>query len=133
MIVNVVYTIVFNTKLFQDACRACQIRPASQNTWTKFKIHFAAAHREFRLTNQTAHQSGFHSAITIIEHHPYQGTADAIVQLVVSIASDRDTVVTLTDTNAKLTLQLETSQTYIQKLKEEIAQLKLNIKPAWQG
>jgi hypothetical protein len=36
-------------------------------------------------------------------------------------------------TNAKLTLQLETSQAYIQKLNEDSVQLKLKLKPAWQG
>jgi hypothetical protein len=38
--------------------------------------------------NQTAQQSGFHSANMIIGHHPYQGTADAITQLAVSTAFD---------------------------------------------
>jgi hypothetical protein len=42
-------------------------------------------------------------------------------------------VATLTVTNAKLTLQLETSQAYIKKLKEDIVQLQLKIKPPWQG
>jgi hypothetical protein len=42
-------------------------------------------------------------------------------------------VAIVTANNAKLTLQLETSQVYVQKLKEEIVQLKLKIKPAWQG
>jgi hypothetical protein len=51
----------------------------------------------------------------------------------VRTASDRDTVATLTATNTKLTLQLETSQAYVQKLKEYIGKLKLKIKPAWQG
>jgi hypothetical protein len=107
--------------------------PDSTKTWTNFNIHFAAAHREFRLTNQTAQQSGFHSDSMMIGHHPYQGTSDAIVQLAVATASNRGMVATLTDNNVKLTLQLETSQAYIQKLKEYIVQLKLKIKPAWQG
>jgi hypothetical protein len=45
----------------------------------------------------------------MINHHTYQGTADAISQLAVATASDRDPVATLTATNAKLTLQLEMS------------------------
>jgi hypothetical protein len=61
MIVNVAYTLVFNTGLFPDACRAWQSRVISGKTWSQFKLDFATAHREFRLTNQTAHQSGFHS------------------------------------------------------------------------
>jgi hypothetical protein len=32
MIVNVAYNPVFNTGLFQDACRVWQVRPAAQNT-----------------------------------------------------------------------------------------------------
>jgi hypothetical protein len=78
MIVNVAYTLVFNTCLFPDACQTCQVRPAAQKSWTNFKIHFATAHREFLLTNQTAHQSGFHSANMMIEDHHYQGTSDTI-------------------------------------------------------
>jgi hypothetical protein len=66
----------------------------------------------------------------MIEHHPYQGTVDAIAQLAVATALDRDKVATLNATNAKLTLQLETSQAYVQKLKKNILQLKLKIKPA---
>jgi hypothetical protein len=69
----------------------------------------------------------------MIENHPFQGTADAIAQLAVATASDHDTVATLTAINAKLTLQLDMSQAYIKKLKEDIAQLKLKIKPAWQA
>jgi hypothetical protein len=113
MIVNVAYTLVFNTGLFTDACCVWQVHPAAQKIWTNFKIHFAAAHREFRLMNQTAQQSGFHSASMMIEHHPYQVTADAIAQLTVATSSYRKTVANLTATNSKLTLQLETSQAYV--------------------
>jgi hypothetical protein len=36
-------------------------------------------------------------------------------------------------TNAKLTSQLEASQAYVKKLKDNTAELKLKMKPAWQG
>jgi hypothetical protein len=87
----------------------------AQNTWINFKVHFWAEHQYFSLTNQTAKQSGFHSANMMLENHPFQGTADAIAQLVVATASDRDTVTTLTATDANLTLQLEASQAYIKR------------------
>jgi hypothetical protein len=67
MMVNVAYTLVLNTGLFPDACRAWQSRVIAAKTWAQFKIDFATAHREFRLTNQTAQQSGFHSANMMIE------------------------------------------------------------------
>jgi hypothetical protein len=69
MIFNVVFTLVFNTGLFPDACCARQARATAEKTWPQFKVDFATAHREFRLTNQTAHQSGFHSANMMIEHN----------------------------------------------------------------
>jgi hypothetical protein len=65
MIVNVVNTLVFNTGLFTDACRAWKARAIAGK---QFNIDFATAHREFRLTSQTAQQSGFHSTNMMIEH-----------------------------------------------------------------
>jgi hypothetical protein len=54
MIVNGAYTLVFNTVLYPGACRAWQSRAIVAKTWAHLKIYFATAHREFRLTNQTA-------------------------------------------------------------------------------
>jgi hypothetical protein len=136
MIVNVAYTLVFNTGLFPDACRAWQSRAIVGKTWAQFKLDFATAHREFRLTNQTAQQSGFHSANMMIEQgreETMQDTIDTITQLATATASDRGIVATLTTTNAKLATQLEAAQAQIAQPKNEIAALKSNIKPAWKG
>jgi hypothetical protein len=68
--------------LFPDACRAWQSRAIAGKTWAQFKIDLATAHHEFRLTNQTEQQSGFHSANMMIEqgrHELMQETAEAIV------------------------------------------------------
>jgi phage shock protein A len=136
MIFNVAYTLVFNTGLFPGACRAWQSRAIATKTWAQFKINFATAHREFRLTNQTAQQSGFHSANMMIEQGRddlMQETAEAIDQLATATASDRGAVATLTTTNDKLANQLEAAHALIAQLKSEIATLKNKIKPAWQG
>jgi phage shock protein A len=136
MIVNVAYTLVFNTGVFPDACRAWQSRAIAGKTWAQFKIDFATAHREFRLTNQNAQQSGFHSANMMIEQgreETMQDNVDAIAQLATATASGRGTVATLTTTKAKLATQLEAAQAQIAQLKDDIAALKNNIKPAWQG
>jgi hypothetical protein len=136
MIVNVAYTLVFNTVLFPDACREWQSRALCGKTWAHFKLDFATAHREFRLTNHTAQQSGFHSANMMIEqgrNESMQDTVDAIAQLATATASDRGTVATLTTTNAKLATQLEAVHAKLAQLKDEIAILKNKIKPAWQG
>jgi hypothetical protein len=136
MIVNVAYTLVFNTGLFPDACRTWQSRAIAAKTWAQFKIDFATAHCEFCLTNQTTHQSGFHSANMMIEQgreDSMQETAEAIAQLATATASDRGTVATLTTTNAKLANQLEAAHALIAQLKSNIATLKIKIKPVWQG
>jgi hypothetical protein len=134
-IVNAAYTLVFNTGLFPDACRAWQSRAISRKTWAQFKLDFATAHREFRLTNQTAQQSGFHSANMMIEQgrdESMQDTVDTIAQLATAMATDRVTGATLTTTNSKLASQLEAAHAEIARLKNEIATLKNKIKPAWQ-
>jgi hypothetical protein len=80
MIVNVVVTLVFNTGMFPDDCRAWQARAIADKMWLQFKLDFTAAHREFRLTNKTSQQSGF-SANMMIEQgrgDTMQGTVDTI-------------------------------------------------------
>jgi hypothetical protein len=136
MIINVAYTLVFNTGLYPDACRACQSRAIAAKTWVQLKIDFSTAHRKFRLTNQTAQQSGFHSANMMIEQGrdgSMQETAEAIAQLATATASDRGTVAALTTSNVKLATQLEADHALIAQLKSEIATLKIKIKPVWQG
>jgi short subunit dehydrogenase-like uncharacterized protein len=133
MIVNVAYTLVFNTGLFPNACQAWKSRAIAGKTWVQFKLDFATTHCEFRLTNQTAHQSSFHSANMMIEqgrNESMQDTVDAIAQFATATASDSRTVATLTTTNAKLATQLEAAHAQIAQLKNEIATLKNKIKPA---
>jgi hypothetical protein len=101
--------------------------------WAQLKLDFATALREFRLTNQTAQQSGFHSANMMIEQgrgESMQDTVNAIAKLATATASDRVAVATLTTTNAKLATQLKAAHAQIAQLKNEIATLKNKIKPA---
>jgi hypothetical protein len=136
MIVNIAYTHIFNTGLFPNACRAWQSRAIAGKTWAQFKIDFTTANREFRLTNQTAQQSGFHSANMMIKQgrdESMQETVEEIAQLATATTSDRGTVATLTTTNAQLANQLEAAHALTAQLKNEIATLKSKIKPAWQG
>jgi hypothetical protein len=136
MIINFAYTLIFNTGLFTDVCRAWKPRVVSEKTWSQSKINLSTSYREFRLTNQTAQQSGFHSASMMIEKghsESIQDNDDAIAQLETAAASDRGTVATLTTTNAILATQLEADHALISQLNNEIATLKNKIKPAWQG
>jgi hypothetical protein len=76
-----------------------------EKSWAQFKLDFTTAHREFRLTNQTAHQAGFQSDNMMIEQgreETMQDIVDAIAQLATATASDRGTVATLTTTMPSL-------------------------------
>jgi hypothetical protein len=130
MSVNVSFTLVLNTGLFPDACRAWQARAIAEKTWMQFKLNFAAARRVFCLTNQTAQQYGFHITNTMIEQgrgEAIQGAVDAIAQLATVSASDRGMVATLTATNAKLASQLEVAHAYIKTIKDDVLSLNKNI------
>jgi hypothetical protein len=105
MIVKVAYTLVSNTGLLPGTCRAWQSRAIAGKPWAQFKIDIATAHCEFRLTNQTEQQSGFHSANMMIEQgraDSIQDTGSAITQSATATASYRGTVATLTTTNLNL-------------------------------
>jgi hypothetical protein len=81
MVVNIAFTLVFNTNLSPDECRAWQTQDAADQTWTQSKVDIATATREFRLTYQIAEQSGFHSANMMIKNNregSFQGASDAI-------------------------------------------------------
>jgi hypothetical protein len=134
MILNVAYTLVFNKGLFPNACRVWQSSVIAGKTWAQFKLDLTTAHREFRLSNQTAQQSDFHSANMMIEQgrdKSMQDTADAIAQLATATASVFGTVATVTKTNPKLAAQLEAAHAESTQLKSEITTLKNKIKPAW--
>jgi membrane-bound ClpP family serine protease len=100
------------------------------------QARFATAHHEFRLTNQTAQQSGFHSANMMIDQgcdKTMQDTINTIAQLTAATASDRGTLATLTTTKVKLATQLEAAHANIAQLKDVIATLKNKIKSACKG
>jgi hypothetical protein len=44
--INVGYAKIFATGHFMSACRRWNEKPATEKTWTHFKSHFAAAHRQ---------------------------------------------------------------------------------------
>jgi hypothetical protein len=46
--INVGYAKIFATGHFMSACRHWNEKPAAQKTWTHFKSHFAAAHRQHK-------------------------------------------------------------------------------------
>jgi hypothetical protein len=46
--INLGYATIFTTGHFMSACRRWNEKPAADKTWTHFKSHFAAAHRQHK-------------------------------------------------------------------------------------
>jgi hypothetical protein len=57
--INIGYAKIFATGQFMSPCRLWNEKPAAEKTWTHFKSHFAAAHRQHKqMKGETAAHAG---------------------------------------------------------------------------
>jgi hypothetical protein len=119
--INVVYANIFATGNFMSACRRWNDKPASDKTWTHFKSHFAAAHRQHKqMQGETATNDGYHSAnaaMTQNEDQMAEDTIDALENLATYTAADIGVVAALTQANSHLVKQLEENASELRELK----------------
>jgi hypothetical protein len=94
-----------------SACRRWNEKPAAEKTWTHFKYHFAAAHRQHnQMQGETADHAGYHSAnapMTQNEDQMAEATIGALANLATATAADRGVVAALTQANSLLVKKLE--------------------------
>ena len=70
-VIDAIFTVVYNTGIFFDACNEWDDKPMSSKTWLNFKQHFNAAQLKARRRQKaTAKMGGFHGANSI--HHQEQ-------------------------------------------------------------
>jgi hypothetical protein len=104
-----------------SACRRWNEKPASGKTWTHFKSHFAAAHRQHKqMQGESAANAGYHSAnatMTQHEDHMDKATIGALANLATATAADRGVVAALTQANSRLVKQLEENASELRELK----------------
>jgi hypothetical protein len=109
--INVGYSKIFAKGHFMSACRRWNEKPSADKTWTHFKSHFAAAHRQHKkMQGESAATAGYHSANAAMTQNEYQmaeATIGALANLATSTASDRGVVAALTQANSRLPKQLE--------------------------
>jgi hypothetical protein len=119
--INVGYAKIFATRQFMSACRRWNEKLAAGKTWTHFKSHFAAAHRQHKqMKGETAAHSGFHSANAAMaqtEDHMAEATIRALANLATATAADRGVAAALTQANARLVKQLEETSAELRDLK----------------
>jgi hypothetical protein len=104
-----------------SACRRWNEKTAAEKTWTHFKSHFAAAHRQHKqMKGETAAHAGFHSAnasMTQTEDQMAEATIGALANLSRATASDRGVVAVLTQANARLVKQVEETSSELRGLR----------------
>jgi hypothetical protein len=80
--INVGYATIFATGHFMSACRRWNEKPAAEKTWTHFKSHIAAAHRQHKqMQGKSAATTGYHStnaAMTQNEDQRAEATIGAV-------------------------------------------------------
>jgi hypothetical protein len=81
------------------------------NTWSNFKVHFAAAHLHHKqIQGESAANSGYHAANTAVgktEDQMDESTIDALANLATTTATYRGIFATVTEENSCLAIQLE--------------------------
>jgi hypothetical protein len=109
--INVGYANIFATGHSMSACRRWNEKPAADKTWTHFKSHFAAAHRQHKqIQGETAANAGYHStnaAMNQNEDQMAEATIGALENLATATAADRGVVADLTQATSRLAKQLE--------------------------
>jgi hypothetical protein len=102
-------------------CRRWNEKHTIEKTWTQFKSHFAAAHRQHKqMQGESAARAGCHSAnaaMTQNEDQMAEATIGALANLETATASDRGVVAALTQANSRLAKQLEDNSSELRELK----------------
>jgi hypothetical protein len=119
--INVVYAKIFATGHFMSSCRRWNEKHHIEKTWTQFKSHFAAAHRQHKqMHGKSAATAGYHSSNDAVGQTEYQlleATIGALANLATATAADRGVVETLTEANTRLVKQLEDNSNELRELK----------------
>jgi hypothetical protein len=104
-----------------SACCRWNEKPTVEKTWTQFKSHFAAAHRQHKqMQGESAATAGHHSANAAVNYNEDQmaeSTIGELANLATATASDQGMVTALTRANSRLAKQLEDNSSELRELK----------------
>jgi hypothetical protein len=118
--INVGYAKIFATGNFMSAWCRWSEKQTIEKTWTQFKSHFAAAHRQHKkMQGESAATEGYHSANAAVTHNEDQmaeAAIGALSNLAKATAADRGVVAALTQANAHLARQLEETSNELREL-----------------
>jgi hypothetical protein len=103
-----------------SACRRWNEKHTIEKTWTQFKSHFTAAHRQHKqMQVESAATAVYHSANSAVTHNEDQmaeATIGALENLATATAADRVVVTALAQANSCLAKQLEDNSNELREL-----------------
>jgi hypothetical protein len=118
--INIGYAKIFATGHFMSARRRWNEKHAIKKTWTQFKSHFAAAHRQHKqMQGESVVTVGYDSANDAVSQNEDQmaeETIGALANLATATAADRGVVAALTQVNAHLAKKLEYNSNELREL-----------------
>jgi hypothetical protein len=119
--INVGYAKIFATGHFMIACRRWNEKHAIDKTWTQFKSHFAAAHRQHKqMQGESAATAGYRSANAAVFHTEEQmdeANIGALSNLGKATTADRVVVAALAQATARLVKHLDDNSNELRELK----------------
>ena len=124
-IVNIGYSLMFNTGLFPDAMRDWRKRIPVDKTWANFKIDMAEAHQELRESQVTSNQAGFHNANNVKEFA--ESTTEVLEKLSESTDENKQQMNNITAQNTRLSTDLASAIQALQVAAGDIWTLKQQI------
>ena len=85
-VVSRAYLLILRTGLYQEACHDWDKQLDPDKTWKYFKIFFTTAHRDLRLMQTTAKQTGFHTnnAYSMQSHAPEDDNEENDIAVVIT-------------------------------------------------
>jgi hypothetical protein len=104
-IVATAYNTIYQTGLYNSACRRWQEEDEDDQTWGDFKSFFTKAQKALRRSQATTQSAGYHAANSIVSDRD-MATIDALAFLAKAQTSDRTTVSTISSTQEQLTYAL---------------------------
>ena len=104
-ITNMAYNIVYPTGLFSEKYKAWRKKSDLNQTWTTFKSELTLAHQDLRESHVTVLNTGYKNQAKFTHEDAMPNNAEAlaaIAEFANASTSDRNTIATLTNTNAQL-------------------------------
>jgi hypothetical protein len=119
--INVGYAHIFTTGHFRSTCHRWNEKHNIEKTWTQFKSHFAATHRQYKqMQGESSATSRYHSVNAAVNHNEDQmpeATIGALSNFATATTSDRGVMAALTQADSRLAKQLEDNSTELRELK----------------